>query len=147
MVFILLIIIGIILGTTILHLDIIKCKNSIKEDNYTISNNFKIYYKKNIVKKVIIEKEVKSKNNTILSYFIKSYEDEYKKYNKEYGGYKLSTKNSKNKKILIIEWNLEKVNYEKLKTGRNYLKDDIKNKTITVNGIYKILQISKKSCK
>ena len=147
MVFILLIIIGIILGTTILHLDSIKCKNSIKEDNYTISNNFKIYYKKNIVKKVIIEKEVKSKNNTILSYFIKSYEDEYKKYNKEYGGYKLSTKNSKNKKILIIEWNLEKVNYEKLKTGRNYLKDDIKNKTITVDGIYKILQISKKSCK
>ena len=136
----------IILFIYILHLDTIKCINTIKEDNYTIKNTYTIYHKKNIVKKVKIEKEITSKNNTILSYFLKNYKDEYKKYNKEYGGYKLSTKDGKNKKTLIIELNLSKVDYDKLKKGRSYLKDNINKNTINQEGIYKLFQLSKNSC-
>ena len=130
-----------------LKLDTIQCKNSIREEDYTINNIYKIYYKNEIVKKVRIEKEIVSKNNTVLSFFLKNYEDEYKGYQKEYGGYKISTKDGKNKKTLILDWDLSKVNFDKLLEGRSYLKNTIKNKKMDIEGVYKLFQLNKNSCK
>ncbi len=140
------IIIGIIVCMNLMKLDTITCKNSIKEDNYTINNTYTIYYKKKDVKKVRIEKEIISKNNTILSFFAKNYEEEYDKYNKEYGGYTIKTKDGKSKKTVMIEWTVNKAKLEKLQEKRSYLKENINKNHIDIDGIYKMFQLSKNIC-
>lgn len=127
--------------------EIIECSNDIKGDKYTINNTYKIYHNNNEVKKVLITKEVKSKNNTILSYFEKNYKDEFKKYNKEYGGYKIDSNIDKNTMTLEVELKMEDVDISKLTKEREYLKDSIKEDKMYVEGIYRLFNLSKNSCK
>ena len=128
--------------------DIMKCSsNSIKEDNYTIDSTYIIYYKKDIVKKVLIERKVTSKNNTILEFFEKNYKDEFKGYNKSYGGYTISSKTNNNTMILSVELDFNKINYDKFKQKNTYLKDYISNKQFKLDGVYTLFQLSKNSCK
>ncbi len=141
-------IIAIIVVFNILHLDKMKCNNEIKEETYQIKNNYTLYYKKDIVKKVLIERIVESKNNTVLSFFEKNYKDEFKKYNKDFGGYTIKSSEIKNHKLnFIVEVNFKKVDMNKLKEKNPYLKDDIKNKNLTLDGSYKLFQLNEKTCK
>lgn len=140
------VVVGLIL-LNIFNYEIIECSNDIKEDKYTINNTYKIYHNNNEVKKVLITKEVKSKNNTILSYFEKNYKDEFKKYNKEYGGYKIDSNINKNTMTLEVELKMEDVDIPKLTKEREYLKDSIKEDKMYVEGIYRLFNLSKNSCK
>lgn len=147
---VILIIISIVL-INIFHYDTIKCSDSIKEDTYTINNRYTIYYKKDIVKKVVIEKEINSKNNTVLAFFEKNYIDEFEKYNKEYGGYKIDSMKDKGKTTVKIELNLNKAKVYKIVEPRSYLKDDVVGKSkkmkLKLDGIYKLFNLNKNSCK
>lgn len=141
-------IIAIIVVFNILHLDKMKCNTEIKEETYQIKNNYTLYYKKDIVKKVLIERIVESKNNTVLSFFEKNYKDEFKKYNKDFGGYTIKSSEIKNHKLdFIVEVNFKKVDMNKLKEKNPYLKDDMKKKNLTLDGSYKLFQLNEKTCK
>ena len=144
---VLLFIIIIGLYITMFSYEKIECSDSISEDNYKITNKYIIYHKKELVKKVIIKREIQSKNNTILNFFEKNYKDEFHKYNKEYGGYKITSKSGKHTITVIGEVDFNKVKYDKIITGRNYLKEDISKNHMKIDGVYKLFHISKKSCK
>lgn len=139
---------------SIFHYDVITCTDSIKEDKYTIKSTYKIYHKKDIVKKVEITREVDSKNTTILSFFEKNYKDEFEKYNKEYNGYKIKSSKTKDKMILNITWNVKDAKLDKLLEKRSFLKEDVikdkkkkKVKQLKVDGVYKLFNLNKNNCK
>ena len=137
----------IIILLIIFHYDKKICKNTIKEENFTINNIYKIYYKKDIVYKVLIERKVISKNNTILSFFENQSKEEINKNNKEFGGYKIISSTTKdNKYILKVELKLGKENVKKLSKNKYFLKNDIKNNKLKMEGIYKLLSIDKEKC-
>ena len=140
---ILLIILCIVLYN-VFKLDVIKCSNQIKEDTYTINYKYEIYHKNDVVKKIKLEREVISDNNTVLNFFEKNYKDEFKKYNKDYGGYKVDSNvdTKKHKMLLTAELDMKKVNINKLKGKNTYLKDDIKNKKLYVDGVYKLYNLN-----
>lgn len=108
------------LSITMFSCEKIECSDKISEDTYIITNKYIIYHKKGLVKR-----EIQSNNNTILSFFEKNYKDEFNKYNKEYGGYKITSKNDKHSITVIGEADFNKVKYDKIIIGRNYLKEDI----------------------
>ena len=127
--------------------DVVECSSNIKETEYTINNKYKIYHKKEIVEKVLIEKEIESKNNTVLSFFENNYKEEFEKYNKDYGGYTISSKKDGNKMIVSIELDMKKVDIDKLKAKSSYLKDDIVKNKLKLEGIYKLYNLDKNRCK
>ena len=145
LVVLLILIIG--LYITMFSYEKIECSDKISEDNYIITNKYIIYHKKDVVKKVIINKEIQSNNNTILSFFEKNYKDEFYKNNKEYGGYKITSKKGNHTITVIGEVDFNKVKYDKIISSRNYLKEDISKNQMKINGIYKLFNISKKTCK
>lgn len=142
---ILLIIIVIILSITFRY-DKIVCTNFIKEDNYTITNTYKIFYKKDIAYEVFITRQVESKNNTFLQYFEKQYKNEFAKYNKEYGGYKMISSTKKdNKYTLEVKIEFKKENISKL-SNKYFLKENIKDDKLELEGVYKLFSINKERC-
>ena len=169
---VILIIISIVL-INIFHYDTMKCSDSIKEDTYTINNKYTIYYKKDIVKRVVIEKEINSNNNTVLAFFEKNYIDpddieieekmyyfsDLYKYNYKYitkgkiilNKEEINSMKDKGKTTVKIELNLNKAKVYKIIESRSYLKDDVVGKSkkmkLKLDGIYKLFNINKNSCK
>ena len=127
--------------------DVITCTDSIKENTYSINNSYKIYYRDDLVKSVIVEWKIESNNNTLTDYFIKNYKDDFKKSNKEYGGYTIKSETNEDGAKVIAKIDFDKVDFSKLLEKKSYLKDDVKNKKIKISGIYKLLQIDENSCK
>ena len=117
-----------------------------KEDNYTINNKYTIYYKKDYVKKVYIEKEIKSKNNTILDFFEKNVKDEFNSYNDKYGGYKISSSKDKNMITVHITFNIKDVDIDKFRSNNSYLRDHIKKNKLEIDCIYKLFSLNKNKC-
>ena len=142
-----LIILIIIVGVIIFHYDKSVCINSFKEENYAITNTYNIYHKKDIVHKVLIKRQVESKNNTVLEYFEKQYKEEINKYNKEQGGCRIISSTIKdNKYILKVEIKFKKENVSKISKNKPFLKENIIRDKIELEGVYKLFGINKESC-
>ena len=137
----------IIISFFVFRHDKIACTNSIKEDNYTITNTYKIFYKKDIAYEVFITRQVESNNNTFLQYFEKQYKNEFNKYNKEYGGYKtISSTKKDNKYTLKVKIEFKKENVSKLSKNKYFLKENIKGDKLELEGVYKLFSINKERC-
>lgn len=142
-----LIILIIIVGVIIFRYDKSVCINSFKEENYAITNTYNIYHKKDIVHKVLIKRQVESKNNTVLEYFEKQYKEEINKYNKEQGGCRIISSTIKdNKYILKVEIKFKKENVSKISKNKPFLKENIVGDKIELEGVYKLFGINKESC-
>ena len=142
-----LIILIIIVGVIIFRYDKSVCINSFKEENYAIINTYNIYHKKDIVHKVLIKRQVESKNNTVLEYFEKQYKEEINKYNKEQGGCRIISSTIKdNKYILKVEIKFKKENVSKISKNKPFLKENIIRDKIELEGVYKLFGINKESC-
>ena len=142
-----LIILIIIVGVIIFRYDKSVCINSFKEENYAITNTYNIYHKKDIVHKVLIKRQVESKNNTVLEYFEKQYKEEINKYNKEQGGCRIISSTIKdNKYILKVEIKFKKENVSKISKNKPFLKENIIRDKIELEGVYKLFGINKESC-
>ena len=142
-----LIILIIIVGVIIFRYDKSVCINSFKEENYAIINTYNIYHKKDIVHKVVIKRQVESKNNTVLEYFEKQYKEEFNKYNKEQGGCKIISSTIKgNKYTLKVEIKFKKENVSKISKNKSFLKENIIGDKIELEGVYKLFGINKESC-
>ena len=142
-----LIILIIIVGVIIFRYDKSVCINSFKEENYAITNTYNIYHKKDIVHKVLIKRQVESKNNTVLEYFEKQYKEEINKYNKEQGGCRIISSTIKdNKYILKVEIKFKKENVSKISKNKFFLKENIIGDKIELEGVYKLFGINKESC-
>lgn len=103
---------------------------------YAIKSEYKIYSSKDSVNKVITVETVESTNNTILSYFEKQLNTQYKTFNDNYGGYSYKITNKDNKVVSEVTIDYNKMNMKKFITNNPSLKSYVnKSNKITVNGL------------
>ncbi len=114
------IIIVLILLTTIYIIfnkkDYVICTKKSMNQDYTISTNYKIYYKNKEVYKIELNENIEAKTTSTLNKVMENIEKSYNQYKNEIGSYdyKITKNKTKGKTKVIIDY--DKMNME------NYLK-------------------------
>lgn len=109
--------------------------NDQSKSGYKILSTYKIYSKKDVVKKVEMEETLTSKNTTILAYFEKIYNARYKTENSKYKGITYNVKKEDGKLITRVTTDYNKLNmtdYIKANSAMNSYVN--KDKKFTLEG-------------
>ena len=115
---------------------------------YTIETNYQIYSIDNEVNKVKSIEVVESKNKTVLSYFKKQLEEQYKSYNKEYGGYEYNITNKDGKVTVDLTIDYTKMDITKFVNDNPAMKEYVnKDNKITLKGIKAMYNSIGATCK
>ena len=120
----------------------INCKSVLKSDDYTIKTYYTLYQKNKKVNKIVLTKKIETKNNTILDYYLTTYENDSITSQKKYGGFNI--KKDKNKIKVVIDY--KKVKMKELIKDNEYISDYVSDKSIDIKGIYKLFDINEKMC-
>ncbi len=82
-------------------------------NGYVLKADYSIYSEDNIVKKVVINQTITSKDKEKLEKFKKTFDNQYKSNNKSYGGYKYKIKIKDNQLILNLTTDYTKLDMKK----------------------------------
>lgn len=122
-----------------------KCKltSNIPTNNYSLTSNYTVYSKNDVVNKVVTEEIVTSESDDVLEYFKEYLETSYEAQNEAYGGVTNEVKLEAGKIISSTTIDYNEMNLKKYVEDNsalnNYVNDDNKLTTEGVVGIYKAL--------
>ena len=128
---------------------VMNCKNEKSEQkNYSISTDYKIKSKGDIVTSVTIKQVIESKDKKVLENFKKQLEDQYKSNNTVYGGYdyKVTIKDKKLTADITIDY--KKFDLDKFVKTNGAMKEYVnKDNKLTVKGAKKMYESTGAKCK
>ena len=128
-------------------LDTAECSFESKQSDYKIESKYKIYYKKNIVKKVDIDEVISSSSKDKLEEFSNSFKSQYESNNSMYGGYTYNIKINKDKLKLSVSIDYTSFNMKKFIDNNAAMKEYVdKNNKLTLDGAIKMYEASGSKC-
>ena len=125
-----------------------KCSSSSEQKDYSISTDYTIKSKSNIVTSINIKTVIESKEKKVLEKFKKQLEDQYKGNNTSYGGYdyKVVIKGKKLTANVTIDY--KKFDLEKFTKANGAMKEYVnKDNKLTVEGATKMYKSTGAKCK
>ena len=127
--------------------EVLKCEGVSKQTNYTISTNYEIESRDNIVSKVIVKQVIQSKNKKILTSFKKQLTNQYKSNNSTYGGYKYDININGKKLTSNVEIDYESINLKRFIKDNSAMKDYVnKDNQFTLDGAKKLYESTGSKC-
>ena len=128
-------------------LDTAECSFESKQSDYKIESKYKIYYKKNIVKKVDIDEVISSSSKDKLEEFSNSFKSQYESNNSMYGGYTYNIKINKDKLKLSVSIDYTSFNMKKFIDNNAAMKEYVdKDNKLTLDGAIKMYEASGSKC-
>lgn len=130
--------------------NVTKCTldNDQSKSGYKVKTTYKIYSKNDIVTKVDTNEILTSENTTIIKYFDDLYKKQYKSENDKYGGYTYDVKTDKNKVILNVTINYNKIDLDSYIKDNSAMKSYVnKDNKMTLKGIKTMYESLGAKCK
>ena len=115
---------------------------------YVAYNTYEIYSNKDIVRKVSVEEKYESKDKTILDYFEKELDRQYKNAKEQYKGYEYKIKKEDNSVVSNVKIDYKKVDLEKFIKDNPAMKSYANDKNeLTKDGIIQMYKNMGAECK